>query len=147
MYEPLHRANAAIIAMSRAGKLFHNVKCLFAVQPVSANVFSKKILADQFPLFRGFYDGINKKVKQHTGFYLEEMSPREYVKDISVPVVYAQTENDKWYDREDILGFYEDTPGEKSFLWLSGNERFDGYNYFGDHPEEMLAFFAEHMGG
>jgi hypothetical protein len=138
-------ANATIIAMSKAGELFENVKCLFAVQPVSANVFSKKILEDQFPLFKGFYNGINKKVKKHTGLFLEEMSPCKYVKDIRVPVIYAQTENDKWYDREDVLRFFHDTPVEKSFLWLTGNERFDGYNYFGSHPQEMLAFFQKHL--
>jgi pimeloyl-ACP methyl ester carboxylesterase len=139
-------ANATIIAMSRAGELFRQVKCLFAVQPISADVFTKKILAEKFPLFKGFYGGINKRVKKHTGLFLEEMSPRDYVKDIPVPVTYAQTKGDKWYDKTDVLGFYENTPAEKSFLWLEGNERFDGYNYFGAHPEEMLAFFKRYMG-
>jgi predicted alpha/beta hydrolase len=139
-------ANATIIAMSKVRELFKNVTCLFAVQPISANVFAKNILADKYPFFKGFYNRINQRVKKFTGLYLEEMSPRQYVKDIVVPTAYAQTKNDKWYEEADIQGFYDDTAAEKSLIWLDGNERFDGYNYFGNHPEKMIAFFRQHLG-
>jgi hypothetical protein len=36
---------------------------------------------------------------------------------------------------------------EKEVLWIEGTTcRFkDGYNYFGRHPEKVLAFFDKHM--
>lgn len=35
--------------------------------------------------------------------------------------------------------FYENTPTEKEFFWLENlNHRFQGYKYFGEHPEKML---------
>lgn len=138
-------ANATIIAMSKAKELFTNVKCLFALQPVSANVFTRRILKALYPLFVPFYNGINQSVKKSTGFTLEEMSPRTYVKDIRVPVFYAQTANDPWSVKEDIEGFFNETVPEKSLLWLEGKERFDGYNYFGAHPDKMLDFFGKYV--
>jgi len=31
-------------------------------------------------------------------------------------------------------------------MWIEGeHERFYGYNYFGDHPEQMLAFLDQHL--
>ncbi len=138
-------ANATIIAMSKGRELFKNVKCLFAVQPISANIFTKKILESKYPLFKGFYNGINNKVKKYTGHYLEDMSPGSYVKNIFVPVVYAQTKNDSWFDKNDIMEFYNETQTEKDFLWLEGRERFDGYNYFGLYPQEMVEFFKKYM--
>jgi predicted alpha/beta-fold hydrolase len=138
-------ANTTIIAMSKAKDKFKNVRCLIAVQPVSADVFTKCIIKDKYPLFSLFYADINKKAKEFTGCSLEEMSPKTFVKDITVPVLYVQVKADPWTTHEDIEGFYQSTPSEKMLLWIEGKERFEGYNYFGDHPEEMLNFLKKYM--
>jgi hypothetical protein len=39
------------------------------------------------------------------------------------------------------------TPNEKELFWIEGTTRRfkDGYNYFGRHPEKVIAFFDQHM--
>jgi hypothetical protein len=36
---------------------------------------------------------------------------------------------------------------EKELFWIEGTTRRfkDGYNYFGRHPEKVIAFFDKHM--
>ncbi len=138
-------ANSTIIAMSKAREKFKNVRCLIAVQPVSADVFTQCLIKNKYPLFSFFYTDVNKKAKDFTGYSLEEMSPKNYVKDITVPVLYVQVKADPWTTNEDIEGFYQNTPAVKRLLWIEGKERFDGYNYFGNHPEEMLNFLKKYM--
>jgi dipeptidyl aminopeptidase/acylaminoacyl peptidase len=138
-------ANATIIAMSKASGKFKNVKCMIAVQPVSADVFSKCILKAKYPMFLPMYNGINKKVKKYTGYYLEDLSPKNYIKDLKVPIMYVQVEHDPWSNKENIEGFFNNTKTEKKLLWIEGEERFDGYNYFGKKPEEMTNFLKKYL--
>jgi hypothetical protein len=38
-----------------------------------------------------------------------------------------------------------DTIEEKKFVWIEGTtRRFDGYNYFGEHPEVAIGWFNLH---
>ncbi len=138
-------ANSTIIAMSKAKEKFKNVKCLAAIQPVSANVFTKCILKNKYPSFARYYDAMDKVIRKKTGYSFEEMSPGAYVKDINVPVLYAQVEKDPWTTKEDIISFYNNTKTEKKLLWLEGNERFEGYNYFGNKPDELINFLKKYM--
>jgi pimeloyl-ACP methyl ester carboxylesterase len=138
-------ANSTIIALSKAKAKFQKVRCLLAVQPISADVFTQCIIQVKYPLFAPFYPGINRCARKFTGYSLEEMSPREAVKNIEIPTLYAQVEQDPWTRKSDIESFYRQTPGEKKLLWLKGQERFDGYNYFGEHPEAMLQFFETYL--
>ncbi|MCE2029008.1 hypothetical protein [Sessilibacter corallicola] len=35
---------------------------------------------------------------------------------------------------------------DKKLFWIEGtNKRFDGYNYFGKHPEMMIEWFDKYM--
>ncbi|MBN2103689.1 alpha/beta hydrolase [bacterium] len=133
-------ANATIIAMSKASDKFANVKCLVAVQPVSMDVLVPCMIQDKYPLFSSRVNAINKKVMHYTGHTLDEMSPENYVGDIRVPVLYVQVKNDPWTRPSDIQSIFDKTHEPKKLLWIEGNERFDGYNYFGDHPEKLLQF-------
>lgn len=138
-------ANAVIKAMAEESELFENASCLFALQPVSSDVFTKQILKNQYPLFKGLYKGINENVRGATGLYLEDMTPKPYLKHVKVPVIVAQTEKDPWTLKSDIEEMYELLEEPKELLWLPGEERFDGYRYFGDQPEKLLAFFDEYL--
>lgn len=139
-------ANATIIAMSKHGEKFKQVKCIVAVQPVSMNVLVPCMIQDKYPLFSGFVPKINKKCVKYTGNSLKDMSPLAYVKDISVPILYVQVKNDPWTKRSDIESFYKNTPGRKDLLWIEGDlERFDGYNYFGKHPQKLIDYFKKYL--
>ena len=138
-------ANSTIIAMSQAREKFVNVKCLVAIQPVSMDILVPCMIEDKYPLFKSRIKGVRKKVLEYTGHTLEEMSPKEYVKDIGVPTLYVQVKTDPWTKPEDVQGFFDATSDPKELLWIEGEERFDGYNYFGEHPEELLKFLAQYL--
>lgn len=138
-------ANSTIMAMSMARDRWSRVKALVAVQPVAADTFTRLLIADRYPLFSSYFEGIDAKVKERTGFTLEEMSPLPYVKDVPVPTLYVQVEKDPWTRREDLEAFARGTPGASEILWIDGKERFDGYNYFGEHPEALLSFLSKHL--
>lgn len=47
---------------------------------------------------------------------------------------------------EDVQSIYDAIPiEEKKFVWIEGTtRRFDGYNYFGAHPEVAIDWFNSH---
>ena len=76
----------------------------------------------------------------------EDMSPKEYVKDIKIPTLYVQARNDPWTDLRDIQGFYENTPESKEFFWIEDTKhRFESYSYFQEKPKKMLEWLKKWM--
>jgi pimeloyl-ACP methyl ester carboxylesterase len=141
-------ANSTIIAMSKNPDSFRNVKCLVAVQPISMEVFVRTYLKKRFSSFGGklLFPVVKAFVNWQSKYPLESMSPASFVKDIEVPTLYVQTRNDPWTEPSDIMGFYENTRVTKEFFWLEGlTHRFQGYQYFGDHPEKMLWWLKKWM--
>ncbi len=139
-------ANSALIAMSKEPELFADIKAVVAIQPVSYDVFIRHYLVDKMPIFKGRYPQINEQVKQLAGVGLEEMSPREYIPSLTAPIMYVQVREDAWTEPADVQGFYDLTTSDKELFWIEGNlERFDGYNYFGERPEKMLAWLDKYM--
>lgn len=139
-------ADSTIIAMSKKPEVFKDVKCLFLVQPISMDVFIRTYAKILFtPLgAKLLLPMIKKFVVLRGGYPLEQMSPREYVKDIKVPTLYAQSKIDPWTEFSDIQGFYENTKTPKEFYWMENQKhRFEGYSYFGEHPEKMLEWLGK----
>jgi dienelactone hydrolase len=140
-------ANSTIIAMSKQPEVFKNVKCLFAVQPISMEVFvrtySRMLLS---PLLSAALMPMVKKFIVWQGAPpLEKMSPREYARDIKVPAMYVQARNDPWTELSDIEGFYAVTPDNpKDFFWIENTKhRFESYHYFEDKPEVMMEWIRK----
>jgi dienelactone hydrolase len=134
-------ANSTIIAMSKQPQAFKNVKCMVAVQPISMAVFIRTYAKKRFTAVGGalLFPVLQFFVNLQSKHRLQDMSPRDYVKDIKVPTLYVQVRNDPWTELSDIQGFYDATLTEKEFFWLEGfTHRFEGYQYFGDNPQRML---------
>ena len=135
-------ANSTIIAMSKAPEAFNNVKCLFAVQPISMEIFIRtyagKLLSPI--LAKALLPMIKKFVIWRGAHPLERMSPKDYVNDLKVPTRYVQARNDPWTELSDIQSFYDGTPDNpKDFFWIEDTtHRFESYSYFQDKPEKML---------
>ena len=141
-------ANSTIVAMSKEPDSFVNVKCLVAVQPISMEVFVRTYLRRRFTLFGAtlLFPLIKVFVNMQSKYRLQDMSPAAFVRDLKVPTLYVQTRNDPWTELSDIKGFYENTPTEKQFFWIEGlTHRFQGYQYFGEHPEKMLEWLKKWM--
>jgi pimeloyl-ACP methyl ester carboxylesterase len=141
-------ANSTIIAMSKQPDAFRKVKCMVAVQPISMEVFVRTYAKKRFTNVSGrlLFPIVKAFVNWQSKYRLEDMSPRDYVKDIQVPTLYVQVRNDPWTELSDITGFYDNTRVEKEFFWLEGfTHRFQGYQYFGYRPEKMLWWLNKWM--
>jgi alpha-beta hydrolase superfamily lysophospholipase len=141
-------ANSTIVAMSKKPDKFANVKCLVAVQPISMEVFARMYLRRRLTVFGAtlLFPLIKLLVNLQSKYRLQDMSPAKFVHDLKVPTLYVQTRNDPWTELSDIQGFYENTPTEKELFWIEGlTHRFQGYQYFGEHPEKMLEWLKKWM--
>jgi hypothetical protein len=67
----------------------------------------------------------------------------------NAPVWMHQVLDDAWTRNPDDAQKTFDLLGteDKELFWIEGTtDRFkDGYNYFGRHPEKIIAFFDQHM--
>jgi esterase/lipase len=91
------------------------------------------------------YQRFDKALHERTGFHLAEQSPLEYAKSIHVPTLVAQVHHDSMTRPEDVQSIYDAIPVEKKLHWIEGTtRRFDGYNYFGEHPEVAIDWFDSH---
>jgi uncharacterized protein len=135
-------ANSTIIAMSKQPEAFKNVKCLFAIQPISMGVFVRKYSRQLLTPFLSdiLMPMVKKFIIWRGGQPLEQMSPRDYARDLKVPTKYVQARNDPWTELSDIEGFYATTPDNpREFFWIENTRhRFESYSYFEDKPEVML---------
>ena len=140
-------ANSTIIAMSKNPEAFSMVKCIFAVQPISMEVFVRTYI-EKFITPAGaslLMPMIKKWVIWRGAYPLGKMSPLEYVKDIKVPTMYVQARNDPWTRLSDIQSFDENTPDNpKELYYIEGTKhRFESYNYFANKPEIMLEWLKK----
>jgi pimeloyl-ACP methyl ester carboxylesterase len=140
-------ANSTLVALSKAKAALANVKCVVAVQPVSALVFVRSFMRDVFTAASLLLIPVVDKMCQLRGGYaLKEMSPLRYCRDVNVPVLYVQAKTDPWTELSDIKAFYTETAGTKE-LWMIEEKmgRFDAYNYVGDNPEKIINFLKQHL--
>jgi pimeloyl-ACP methyl ester carboxylesterase len=135
--------------MSRKPEAFKNVRCLFAVQPISMAVFvrtyTRRILTP--PLANLLLPAVKFFIVRRGAHPLDSMTPGPYVKDIRVPVMYVQARHDPWTELSDIRSFYENTPDNpKEFFWIEDTvHRFELYTYFQDRPAKMLEWVNRWM--
>jgi pimeloyl-ACP methyl ester carboxylesterase len=140
-------ANSTLVALSNAKAALADVKCVVAVQPVSASVFVRSFMRAVFTSASLLLVPVVDKMCQWRGGYrLKEMSPLKYCRGVETPVLYVQAKTDPWTELSDIEGFYGETAGPKE-LWLIEEKmgRFDAYNYVGDNPEKIINFLKQHL--
>jgi hypothetical protein len=140
-------ANSTIVAMSKGKDKFDNVKCMVAVQPISIPIFLKCFIKKNYtsvglvliPL-------VNKMCQWQGGYAFKDITPIPYCKDISVPALFIQARSDPWTEISDIQNIFDATPEPKELLMLEGKmERFDTYNYVGEHPESVTGFLGKYL--
>jgi alpha/beta superfamily hydrolase len=140
-------ANSTLVALSKAKEELADVKCVVAVQPVSASVFVRSFMRNVFTSASlMLVPVVNRMCQWRGGYALKEMSPLKYCRDVEAPILYVQAKTDPWTELSDIEGFYAETSGSKE-LWMINEEmgRFDAYNYVGDNPEKIINFLKQHL--
>ena len=145
LYSQCTGGNAQYEAISRRPELFENVCCM-----LSPLVVSMDALMGKFAHLQGvsdYMDALDFEQKKLGGFENAAMSPHHFAADVKMPTFIVQVRNDAWTTPEDgqttfdLLG-----SSEKELFWIEGtSRRFDGYNYFGQNPERMIAWFDRFM--
>lgn len=151
-------ANATFLAWQQEPELFANpqIKGVIANQPTMSYEFSDRyIRANAFGL--NLVDDVLRVQQDKYGFGFAETL--EYVPSVTVPVLYAQVEKDVYTFNEetgqnDIEKIMDATRTDHDIVWIGSAQeipfgtdaRFDAYQYFNTHPEELLAFISRVTG-
>lgn len=138
-------ADSTAVAWSKYPEEFSEIQAMVMLQPVSG-----PYIVEEFVKAIGMpdgYDKFDKAVHERTGFHLAEQSPLEHVKSVSVPTLVAQVHDDTMTRPDDVQSIFGALPvADKELHWIEGTDRrFDGYNYFGAHPEIPIDWFNKHL--
>lgn len=122
-------------------KSFKNLKTMISVQPLTYDYFVKAMGLPNFLINSG-----NKynKDKRNTDLTGEAFLP--YVKDVNVPTLVIQNENDPMTNLDMVKRFYDNLSAEKEILWLNlEKKRGAAYAWLGENPEPILNWFNTHI--
>lgn len=140
-------SDATLIALSRIKDELEPVKCLVAVQPISALVFIRAYLKSTFTKASWvLIPMVDRMAFWMNGYHLDEMSPLPACGDLRLPVLFIQGKYDPWTEPADLQSFYDAVPGEKELLWIEEKiPRFEVYNRVGQQPQALLDFLEKHL--
>ncbi|MEX0285449.1 MAG: alpha/beta hydrolase family protein [Paracoccaceae bacterium] len=147
LFNPCAGGNAAMHAMTERPEAFEDVKAFVCAQPASINIMSK-VSMNAMGL-GAFQDVLAEEIEKIRGVPLNDMTPHRHAKSVTMPTYIVQNKDDVWTIPDDVQTMFDLIPGnDKKLHWIEDGDtrRFIGYNFFGDHPETMIAFFDQHMG-
>ncbi|MEO1015123.1 MAG: alpha/beta hydrolase [Pseudomonadota bacterium] len=145
LYSQCTGGNAQYEAIARHPELFENALCLFA--PLTLSMASTMRKFAELQGVEDYMDEMEFEERRFGGFTNTEMRAQLFAPYLRLPVFMTQVKEDAWSTEEDHKEIF-DLAGseEKEFFWIEGTtRRFDGYNYYGENPERMLAFFDRYM--
>jgi len=149
-------ANATFLAWQEEPELFSNpqIKGLIANQPTLSYEFSDRYIREKVYGLDLVDDVLEAQIEKY-GFGFAD--PVAYLPSLTVPVLYAQVENDIYtFDEDtgqnDIVKIMDATPTDHDIVWIGSDQetpfgtdrRFDAYRYFNVHPDALLDFLAQH---
>jgi hypothetical protein len=134
-------------AITKHPELFENVKCLASpLVPNMASVFRKLSAAQGIEQYQELID---LELLKLGGFPAADMSGKLWAPNVSLPILMWQVHDDAIIENPDDAQSTFDALAstEKELHWIEGTtKRFeDGYNWFGRHPDKVLAFFDKYM--
>ena len=122
-------------------KSFKNLKTMISVQPLTYDYFVKAMGLPNFLINAG-----NKYNKEKRNTNLTGDSFLPYVKDISVPTLVIQNQNDPMTNMDMVKQYYNDLMVEKEILWLDlEKKRGAAYDWIGKNPEPILKWFDKYL--
>lgn len=132
-------ANTTFFAMQEDSDIFikSRVKAMVALQPLSNGDYLKSMKIPGF-----IYRAAEEYYQEKSGGYSLIAPIAEAAKSVCVPTRLVQARKDPNTNLAFIAQTFENIPVEKEMFWLEEpTHRFDGYNWFGTHPEDMLMWF------
>lgn len=145
LFNPCAGGNAAMVAMTKRPDLFEDVKAFVCPHPASMHIGMKQIASLQG--VGDYMDELDQEQVRCGGFRNADMSPHHYAANVKTPTFIIQVRDDVWSRPEDVQTTFDLlTVEDKKLFWIEGTtKRFDGYNYFGEHPEMMIEWFDDRM--
>lgn len=139
-------ADSTFVAMDKHPEEFAHIKVMIALQPISARPFVEKNIVEVAGIKNGV-DLFDEALHRATGFHVDEQSPIPHAKAVKVPTLVAQVHDDTLTYPTDVQAIYDNIAAtDKKLHWIKGtDQRFRGYNYFGEHPELAIEWFDSHM--
>ncbi|MCG8700097.1 MAG: hypothetical protein MI922_18720 [Bacteroidales bacterium] len=117
------------------------VKAMVAIQPLTYDYFVKAMGLPSFLINSG-----NKYNKGKRGVDLTGDSFLPYAKNISVPTLIIQNQNDPMTNLDMVKEFYNDIKTEKKLLMLDlEKKRGAAYDWIGKNQDEVLAWFDKNI--
>lgn len=150
-------ANAAITAWAKAPDAFDlsKIKCHVAIQPTLSYNMTYRLVRSKTRM--DLVDEIEAAQKERVGIGFSNVL--EHIDQVRVPMLFTQVKEDQYtYDTgtgiNDVQVIYDACPTEKQIVWIGPTEsepfgtgkRFEGYGYFNERPQELLAFLETHIG-
>ncbi len=134
-------ATTFAFGMEEEMKNFKNLKTMISVQPLTYDYFVKAFGLPNFLVKAGNKYSKNKRNTDLTG---DSFLP--YVKDISVPTLVIQNENDPMTNLDMVKQYFNDLTVEKEILWLDlEKKRGAAYAWLGSNPEPILDWFGKYL--
>lgn len=122
-------------------KSFNNLKTMISVQPLTYDYFVKAMGLPNFLINSG--NKYNAK-KRNTNLTGDSFLP--YVKDISVPTLVIQNQNDPMTNMDMVKGFYNDIHVEKDIMWLDlEKKRGAAYSWLGKNSKPIVGWFDKYL--
>ncbi|MEL6820541.1 MAG: alpha/beta hydrolase [Calditrichota bacterium] len=122
-------------------KKHNNIKAIIAVQPLTYDYFVKAMGMPQFLINSG-----NRFNESQRGVNLTGDSFLPYAKDISVPTLVIQNENDPMTNMGMVNRYFSDLTVEKELLLLDlEKKRGAAYDWLGKNPEKILSWFGKYV--
>lgn len=139
-------ADSTFVAMDKHPEEFEDIRVMIALQPISARAFVEKNIVKLAGIDNGV-ELFDEALRARTGFRVAEQDPVLYAPSVKVPTLVAQVHDDTMTDPADVEGIYAAIAAtDKKLHWIEGtDQRFRGYNYFGEHPDVMLDWLDSHM--
>jgi pimeloyl-ACP methyl ester carboxylesterase len=150
LYSRCMGGNSTIIAMAKWPGEFAHIQALVLLNVVSGKTFIERGAENLHLDPEKAAARLDERVRELTGFRLDEETPLPYAKHVKVPTLMAQLRRDFLIHAEKDGKAIFDALGaqEKELLWIeNSNQRFYAYNHFGQHPERLIGWFDQHMGG
>lgn len=122
-------------------KNFKNLKTMISVQPLTYDYFVKAMGLPNFLINAG-----NKynKDKRNTDLTGDSFLP--YVKDIFVPTLVIQNQNDPMTNLDMVKQYYNDLTVEKEMIWLDlEKKRGAAYDWLGKNPTQILEWYKKYL--
>ena len=146
LYSRCLGANATVVAMNKYPAAFSDIRAMIALQPAAPRGFVEAAL-DRAGIANG-RESFDQALHRRSGYRLDDFRPIEDTGAVTVPTLVAQVHDDFTMPASYVQEIYDNISAEdKKLFWIEGTDlRFQGYNYFGEHPELVLEWFDTHMG-